>query len=284
MLELRAFCESLDVRNFPQIRGKIPSIDEWELLEKITSALRPFANLTTLMQREIVSLSDFFGGWGKIKMDLTKLGHDQLARQLLVDMKSREDDLFNNPVLNAAVFLDPRFQMYMPIQKKEEAIEFLSNLHKKIETLAKNDANEPAPSPLPSNELEEFMMHSMYGTNDEDNNNNIDNNDQTTTEENQPSADDIRTTLRKFIGVKEPITSSVFEYWRKNVELKPSLYKLASIIHSVPPTQTTVERAFSAMALILTALRNKLSDKILENMLLIRLNRDNFEDECKFDV
>lgn len=197
MLELRGFCESLDARDFRQIRDKIPSMDEWELLEKITSALRPFANLTILMQRETVSLSDFFGGWGKIIMELTKFGNDQLAKQLLVKMKSRENDLFNNPVLNSAVFLDPRFQMYMPYQKKEQAIEFLSNLNEKIETLAKNNANDAAPSP--SNEFEEFMMHSMYGTNYDDNTDTNDNNNQTATEEND---DDIKTTLTKFIGVK----------------------------------------------------------------------------------
>lgn len=71
---------------------------------------------------------------------------------------------------------------------------------------------------------------------------------------------------------------------RKNMETKPELYKLATVIHSVPPTQTSVERAFSAMALILNPLKTRLSDKNLENMLLIRLNRENSDEMCQFDV
>lgn len=57
---------------------------------------------------------------------------------------------------------------------------------------------------------------------------------------------------------------------------KPVLYKLASVVHAVPPTQTTIERAFSAMALILTHLRTNLSDNNLVNILMIRLNRELF--------
>lgn len=57
----------------------------------------------------------------------------------------------------------------------------------------------------------------------------------------------------------------------------PELYRLASVIHSVPPTQTTVERTFSALALILTPLRTNLFDTALENILSLRLNRELFE-------
>lgn len=114
MLELREFCESLPTKEFPQIKGLLPSTQEWDSVQTITTTLSHFAKLTTLMQREAVSLSDFFGGWAKIKMELSKLAHDRLVQQLLVEMKSREAVLFNNQVLNAAVFLDPRFQMCMP--------------------------------------------------------------------------------------------------------------------------------------------------------------------------
>lgn len=47
-------------------------------------------------------------------------------------MRNRETNLFNDSVLNASVFLDPRYQQYMPIQNRENAIEFLTKLHTKI--------------------------------------------------------------------------------------------------------------------------------------------------------
>lgn len=62
------------------------------------------------MQKEEISLSDFFGGWAKVKLEMTKLGNDTLAQRLLNEIKLREPILFNNEVLNAAVFLDPRYQ------------------------------------------------------------------------------------------------------------------------------------------------------------------------------
>lgn len=276
MLELREFCESLPTKEFPQIKGLLPSTQEWDSVQTITTTLSHFAKLTTLMQREAVSLSDFFGGWAKIKMELSKLAHDRLAQQLLVEMKSREAVLFNNQVLNAAVFLDPRFQMCMPLQNKESAITFLSKLHRKIETLEQNNVEEIT-SPV-ADELEAFLRCSMHDTNE-----NVAESEENNNSSNVP-VDDIKTIIKKIIGTREPLTTPVFDYWRENMETKPELYKLATVIHSVPPTQTSVERAFSAMALILNPLRTRLSDKNLENMLLIRLNRENSDEICQFDV
>lgn len=43
---------------------------------------------------------------------------------------------------------------------------------------------------------------------------------------------------------------------------------------AIPPTQASVERTFSALALVLTSHRTNLGDEILENILLVRLNHD----------
>lgn len=274
LLELREFCESLPLRQYPQIAPLLLSPNEWDAVQCITSTLGHFANLTTIMQKEEISLSDFFGGWAKVKLEMTKLGNDTLAQRLLNEMKLREPVLFNNKVLNAAVFLDPRYQQYMPQANKDKAITFLSNLHKKLASLkqSNNDVHLPTPESI---ELEEFL-NSMYGqieTESEGNNNKP-----------ESASENIETILQKFMGTKEPLTTSVFNYWQTNVEIKPELYKLAAVIHSVPPTQTTVERAFSAMALILSPLRTRLSDKNLENILLIRLNREIFKEIFPFEL
>lgn len=262
------------------MKGILPSTEDWDTIQTITSTLSHFAKLTIVMQKETVSLSDFFGGWAKIKMELTKL-ENQLAKQLLVDMKKREPDLFNNQALNAAVFLDPRFQMFMPSQNKDQAVEFLSKLHKKMETLQQHDTTNTA-NTTEADELEEFMKNSMYSHITEDEINNSDN--ESTAEECSSVVEDIKSKLTKFIGVKEPISSSVFEYWQRQMHIQPDLYKLATIVHSVPPTQCTVERSFSAMALLLSPLRTNLLDLILENMLIVRLNRDDFAYACEFNI
>lgn len=230
----------------------------------MASTLKHFAALTNLLQKETFSLSDFFGGWGKVKMEMAKLDADTLAQNLLAQMRRRETVLFNNNVLNAAVFLDPRYQQYMPIQNKENAIEFLMNLHTRI--CAIESANINNEQQTNNDELNTFMNTMMYE------------NTQRSENENGNEATDltIPEILRNFIGVKETLNTSVFDYWEKSKHLQPVLFKLASIVHAVPPTQTTVERSFSAMALVFSPLRTRISDDNLESSLLIRLNRELF--------
>lgn len=85
----------------------------------------------------------------------------------------------------------------MPQANKDKAITFLSNLHKKLASLkqSNNDVHLPTPESI---ELEEFL-NSMYGQieTESEGNNNI---------------------LQKFMGTKEPLTTSVFNYWQTNVE------------------------------------------------------------------
>lgn len=253
-------------------------MSEWELVEKIKTVLEPFAHLTTLMQKEVISLSDFFGGWAKLKMNLAKFPENELADKLLSQMKLREKDLFNNPILNAAVFLDPRYQKFMPNENKDNAIQFLQRLNEKIKSLEDTARYNNSEGTLnsESNELEEFLS-TIY----EDTNNSPTSSAQQQTS--NPPDENIQTKLKSFIGISMSMNESIFDYWDKSKHAQPELYKLASIIHSVPPTQTTVERAFSAMALILSPLRTTLNDKNLENILLIRLNREIFESISCFE-
>lgn len=265
LLELQEFCESLSSTEFPQIAMLALSTVEWESVQLVTSMLGHYAQLTTKMQRIEISLSDFFGGWAKIKFEITKYGEENLAQQLLSEMKTRESDLFNNQVLHAAIYLDPRYQLYIPQPNKENAVTFLSSLHKKLAFLKHENFNANLHA-YDSNELDAFLNSIFDHVETEHKENN------TTDSTNK----DIKTILLEFNGNKELRSSSVFDYWRANKDLKPELYNLAVTVHSVPPTQTTVERSFSAMALILSPLRTRLSDKNLENLLLVRLNREIF--------
>lgn len=83
----------------------------------------------------------------------------------------------------------------------------------------------------------------------------------------------IEQVIRKFDGQKEPLNTSVLDFRKKNRLNENELYKLSSVLFAIPPTQTSVERAFSSLALVLTPHRTLLSDDTLENILLIRTNR-----------
>lgn len=84
--------------------------------------------------------------------------------------------------------------------------------------------------------------------------------------------------IKKFGFVqRSSLSENTIEYWANNKTPFKEIYELATIVNAVPVTQVTVERAFSSLAFILSPLRNSLNPDTLENILLIRLNREIFE-------
>lgn len=65
---------------------------------------------------------------------------------------------------------------------------------------------------------------------------------------------------------------NILEYWKLKRSVFPNLYKMALVLLAVPASQASVERSFSALKIILSDIRNKLSDESLQNILLLRLN------------
>lgn len=64
--------------------------------------------------------------------------------------------------------------------------------------------------------------------------------------------------------------------WESKKTDDPELYALSQIDLSIPATQVSVERAFSALGLILTKHRTCLKEQTLNNILLLKLNSDLF--------
>ena len=78
----------------------------------------------------------------------------------------------------------------------------------------------------------------------------------------------------------EPHQNMAFDPWKHWISRKhthPMLSEIALCLLAVPSNQVTVERAFSAFGLIFTDMRTKLSEDVLENLLILKLNRDVLE-------
>lgn len=69
-------------------------------------------------------------------------------------------------------------------------------------------------------------------------------------------------------------SESLIDYWECQKYKTPILRKLAMILHGVPATQASVERAFPALKLILTDRRYNLSEINLEKILFVKLNKN----------
>lgn len=252
---------------------------EWATVEDIVSILAPFDKYTKKLQSETVTLSDFFGFWLSLRIKTSKRT-DELSTELIKQMNFWHEKLTENPAIVAAVYLDPRYQRATG-EFKQLAIDFLVRLHfkqKRIESRGMNEQgdDEPGGSNINENsdnsldEIEEYLSaySSTCFTNSTSNVDCIG-------EEEEELR--IREILEDFYGQKEQLSVNILDYWNNHRNKWPELYKLASVVFAIPPTQTTVERAFSSLVLILTARRTRLHGDILQNILLVRLNSKLFK-------
>jgi len=65
---------------------------------------------------------------------------------------------------------------------------------------------------------------------------------------------------------------NVLKFWASFKFEFPELFELSSVVHGAPYSQVSVERSFSALALVLTSRRGNLSDINIRNVLMVKLN------------
>lgn len=91
--------------------------------------------------------------------------------------------------------------------------------------------------------------------------------------------------LTKFSGIApENLKKPIWTIWEDKQRSDPELYLLATMVLSIPPTQTTVERAFSSLPIILNSHRTRIGDTTIQNILLVRLNRDLIDSEISGEL
>lgn len=264
---LRPFIDS--TLNHRELADVILSAEEWNLLDNIISTLRPFNKYSTIIQSDEVTLVDFFRYWTLLRIKLAKASPtDSFSSRLLQATAQYESMLMDNPLMLAAMFLHPSNQRALQ-DKKQMAIDFLCDLYKKIKRVESNQTEPAVPDDHSEKqrddsdeELEQYLAACAC------------------VEDivNMPivieETINVKTLLERFSGFGMPPEMPILQFWENNKNSMPVLHKLATAIYSVPPTQASVERSFSALPLIITSRRTSLGNDSLQNMLLIRLNCD----------
>lgn len=236
---------------------------------------------TINLQKRDLKLSDVYGIWLKIKLGLSKLISTRrdyktdLANHILTALGNRSDTIFSNPFMSSAVFLDPRYRAQIRSNeiKMQEAKSTLKNVWRRlivIENLGVNDTtidtsntsttSDPNSQLISDDDLDRFLLGNV------ENNTNVQ--VQTTL--------DIDMLLESF---NPPIVSSktdILEYWESLKDDNEELYKLATVIFSIPPTEVQIERDFSELNFVFNALRCALTKERLEDIMIINLNKDLF--------
>lgn len=251
--------ELVEENNNVQLTG-----EDWTFIKDFVSTFKPVYNATVRLQDETLIMGDFFFIWLECELHLNEMNND-MACSLVSAMHKRQAVMFEGKSLLAALYLDPR------INYKES--EFLSDeqksvgLHhlKKVWERIKVDINEttisavvPSSSTTPVSFIE-AMLRKKDSAKDQ-------------------TRQTMDTKLREMpLRSRLPSSESVIEYYWNQKRTEPALYSLAEVALAVPCTQVSAERSFSALGLILTDKRLRLSDKNLSNILFVKLNKELFE-------
>lgn len=274
---LREFCDKEEIRTHREIKDILLNGNQWNQLEKLMAVLAPFKKFTKLIQYDSTTLSDFYGYWISIKVKLSKMESNEIVLALQNEMNRREDSLMNNPSMIGCVYLDPRYQRTLKEDQKNIAIDYLAKLFNRITSIetpipdvVENPTNIIISEDI--NELEEYLEEFPIAGESEQVNVN-DNNTNT-----QNNSENIINILRAFNGKVEKPSIRLQHYWQQQKYGNPELYKIVSVLFTIRVTQTTVERAFSALRIILSSHRTNLKSETLQNILLVRLNHDSMKE------
>ena len=256
LLELRSFCDDMST-TIPELHL---SSNDWNLSKLIVSALKPAKIGTKLFQAEFMTAGDFLGAWLKLKIDTDKV-NTTFSKTLLKYMIVRENLLFESEAILTSIFLDPRYKLTLT---EEQILKAKNNLFRTYETIKKlNKIDENLESQVDSNSSEEMdEVELLLKQNDKN------------AKSQSVSAVNIRAQIDSYWRESRIKKSEcILKFWATKKFDYPDLYSIAVNVLAVPTTQVTVERAFSALKFILSPNRANLSEKMLADILYIRLNR-----------
>lgn len=233
---------------------------------------------TNALQSASFTLSDFYQSWLKVVYKLQRQIEDpqlqtDFATLLLQRLKFRQPDLLNNIAMKCAVYLDPRVRFNLTEVETSMAKMHLEKMYNHIQQLksSKNNANESASHEKPEDENQNddsFEKHMAAIATAKETTASTNN-----TEEVAPSFNFLEQ-LDDYEKTSPFHQMGVLPFWESKKMEWPEVYELSTIINSIPPTQTTVERTFSMLSFFFTVRRYNLGAKMLQDILTIKLNED----------
>ncbi|KAG0442307.1 hypothetical protein HPB47_015738 [Ixodes persulcatus] len=120
LIELKPFCIDMGKSS----TDFVVSDETWTAIEGIIASLRPAKVATKALQKEQLSLGDFFGIWLQCSLETAKID-TVLAQRLTSSLKQRQKSLLQNDVFQACLFLDPRFNVLLLEDEKNSARDHL---------------------------------------------------------------------------------------------------------------------------------------------------------------
>lgn len=119
---------------------------KWLTLKEIVYTLQIPYNVTVAFQKQELTLSDVYGRWISMQIHLQKCNEKSsfktgLAGHLYDAMVKRNENIFSNPLMACALFLDPRYRLVLNKypEKAEQAKANLVKIWKRLHDLSRDD-------------------------------------------------------------------------------------------------------------------------------------------------
>lgn len=126
--------------------------DFWNKAAEILKVLKPLYIATKEMQKVGYGLADFYISWLRIQKNLERLAPEEtllnLTEELQKSMKNREPEVFETPVMLAAIYLDPRVKFKLSNSQKACAMFYLKQLNRRNLQVNSNDVDPQAEGTL----------------------------------------------------------------------------------------------------------------------------------------
>ncbi|XP_037942459.1 uncharacterized protein LOC119675339, partial [Teleopsis dalmanni] len=250
-------------------KSEIPDIS-WDFVVNFVTAFSPLAICTKHMQTEQYVIGDFYRDWLCCEIELEELvTKTPYASRLHESMQKKKQIFMDSDAFQAALYLDPRFNYENSTMLSENQKSTAAYLTATFERLTKLEdlqkvGNEPDSPNISCDMMFEFPTTSAapYSKLQQRMTANITANTETN-----------RTFKQKLIALASqkgvPLHTDILSYWKTSNNYK-EIKKVAAVALAVPATQVSVERAFSALSLVLTKLRSRLSNSTINNLLITK--------------
>lgn len=264
-----------------------------EAAKEISRVLNVVRKITIALQESDCTLSDFFAYWQILEMKLNKYKHEtnrtKLAEKLLSNMQRRKSALFDNPAMVVAVFLDPRYRHHIENNpaKMKLAKDTLCYLWQRLKIVKQgnassnsvlNDSNSSNTSKS-STEMDQMFSeldqhYAQQGI---------------AVQQKETQCDADKTRIYAILDSFNPVANgnrlqskeSIIAFWEDHKDEYKGIYPLACVIYGINPSEVPIERDFSALRHIFNERRARLSIDLLQDILLIHMNKDLFYLVCE---
>ncbi|XP_062715501.1 uncharacterized protein LOC134291582 [Aedes albopictus] len=262
---------------FEKLAEQFPEIDlsqSWTFAEHYEEAFRPLFLCTKKMEAANVSLSEFYLEWMIAIQKVKKLQSNPFSAPLVETLTSRLANLRGSRAFKMALYLDPRLNfagstLFSSDEKEEiqgyivETWNRIKHLRSPTATTTTSEQDNSQCSLTEENE-NDLLLAELFGGG-----------------RMNPSMANGNNFNQQLKAIEvEPRCNFNFDVWKFWIDRKnthPELSAVAAVVQATPSNQVSVERAFSALALVLTTIRSKLGQDTLSNILMIKLNKQIFE-------